>query len=105
MIKAPFPTNGELPISKEREHRGNEASSLEVTEAERTSLHEEPQQASPKRNNGRISKKRLIAAGLVGGVLLSGEKIKKLISERQNWPRHILNDDGYFRESCMERLQ
>jgi NAD(P)-dependent dehydrogenase (short-subunit alcohol dehydrogenase family) len=33
------------------------------------------------------------------------EKIKKLISQRQNWPRHILNDDGYFRESCMERLQ
>jgi len=24
------------------------------------------------------------------------EKIRKLISQRQDWPRHILNDDGYF---------
>jgi hypothetical protein len=25
------------------------------------------------------------------------EKIRKLISQRQDWPRHILNDDGYFK--------
>ena len=25
------------------------------------------------------------------------EKIKKLISQRQDYPRHILNDEGYFR--------
>jgi len=25
------------------------------------------------------------------------EKIKKLISQQQDWPRHILNDDGYFK--------
>jgi phenolic acid decarboxylase len=25
------------------------------------------------------------------------EKIKKLISSRQDWPRHILNDEGYFK--------
>ncbi len=25
------------------------------------------------------------------------EKIRKLSSQQQDWPRHILNDDGYFR--------
>ena len=25
------------------------------------------------------------------------EKIRKLISQREDWPRHILNDDGYFK--------
>jgi phenolic acid decarboxylase len=25
------------------------------------------------------------------------EKIKKLISQRQDYPRHILNDEGYFK--------
>ena len=25
------------------------------------------------------------------------EKIRKLISQQQDWPRHILNDDGYFK--------
>jgi hypothetical protein len=25
------------------------------------------------------------------------EKIRKLISERDDWPRHILDDDGYFK--------
>ena len=25
------------------------------------------------------------------------EKIRKFISQRQDWPRHILNDDGYFK--------
>ena len=25
------------------------------------------------------------------------EKIRKLSSEQQDWPRHILNDDGYFK--------
>jgi hypothetical protein len=24
-------------------------------------------------------------------------KIRKLSSQQQDWPRHILNDDGYFR--------
>src|SRR3979490_1087869 len=28
------------------------------------------------------------------------EKIKKLISQRQDYPRHILNDEGYFRVLC-----
>jgi phenolic acid decarboxylase len=26
------------------------------------------------------------------------EKIRKLSSSRQDWPRHILNDEGYFKE-------
>jgi hypothetical protein len=25
------------------------------------------------------------------------EKIRKLISQRPDWPRHILNDDGHFK--------
>jgi phenolic acid decarboxylase len=25
------------------------------------------------------------------------ERIRTLLSERQDWPRHILNDDGYFK--------
>jgi hypothetical protein len=25
------------------------------------------------------------------------EKIKKLIAQRQDYPRHILNDEGYFK--------
>jgi hypothetical protein len=25
------------------------------------------------------------------------EKIRKLISQQQDWPRHIMNDDGYFK--------
>ena len=25
------------------------------------------------------------------------EKIRKLISQQEDWPRHILNDDGYFK--------
>lgn len=25
------------------------------------------------------------------------EKIRKLSSEQQDWPRHILNDEGYFK--------
>src|SRR6478672_9049943 len=28
------------------------------------------------------------------------EKIRKLISQQQDWPRHILNDDGYFIVPC-----
>ena len=25
------------------------------------------------------------------------EKIRKLASTKQDWPRHILNDEGYFK--------
>jgi hypothetical protein len=25
------------------------------------------------------------------------EKIRRLIAQRPDWPRHTLNDDGYFR--------
>jgi hypothetical protein len=32
------------------------------------------------------------------------EKIKELISQGPDWPRHILNDDGYFKEDYLKVL-
>ena len=68
-------------ISAMREHEmadsnGNGASTPEVADrserASRATVDEQAQEPAPKRKRGRLSKKKLIVGGIVGGTLLIG---------------------------------